>query len=334
MTVTARMKVRERSEVAQARRRAIQLLDRLGFASADLDRAALLATELSTNLVRYGDGHGQLVVTAMERDHRAGFELLALDSGQGMLDADRQLRDGVSTTSGSMGIGLGTVRRLSDEFDVYSRERRGTAVLARCFPERRIPVDGYRVGAISIPIAGEKQPGDRWEWHPQESGALVMLADGLGHGPYAAEAAERAVSLLRSSSADDPVRILSRAHRELRSTRGAAVAVVRFSGEKLAFASVGNVEARLVHGTRGRPLLSQPGTVGLNARKIRLQTVPWSPGSALVLHTDGLSARWTADSYPGLFERDPSIIAGVLFQDLEQSRDDATVVVVKPEAAV
>lgn len=333
IAVTARMKVRERSEVSQARRQALRLLERVGFSTAELDRAALLATELSTNLVRYGDGKGQLVVTALERSNCRGFELLALDAGRGMADAASQLHDGTTSTEGSLGFGLGAIRRLSDEFDIYTREQRGTAVLARCFPDRRVPPGGYRVGAISLPIAGEQQPGDRWEWRLQAGGALLMLADGLGHGPYAAEAAERAISLLRSSGTDDPARILSRAHGELRSTRGAAVAVVRFGEGGFSFASIGNVEARLVEGSKGRPLLSQPGTVGLTSRKVRLQTLGWSSRSVLVLHTDGLSARWSADSYPGLFGHDPSLIAGVLFRDLEQNRDDATVVVVKQEAA-
>ena len=55
----------------------------------------------------------------------------------------------------------------------------------------------------------------------------------------------------------------------------------------------------------------------------------WGPGSLLVLHSDGLSNRWSLDAYPGLVMRHPSVIAAVLHRDFYRGRDDATVVVVK-----
>lgn len=45
------------------------------------------------------------------------------------------------------------------------------------------------------------------------------------------------------------------------------------------------------------------------------------------LHSDGMSARWSISSYPGLFVRHAAVIAGVLYRDHARARDDVTVVV-------
>jgi hypothetical protein len=47
------------------------------------------------------------------------------------------------------------------------------------------------------------------------------------------------------------------------------------------------------------------------------------------MHSDGVSAHWTLDAYPGLRQHDPLTIAAVLLRDFSRGRDDATVVVAK-----
>jgi hypothetical protein len=47
----------------------------------------------------------------------------------------------------------------------------------------------------------------------------------------------------------------------------------------------------------------------------------------VVMHSDGISARWDLADYPGLRARGPAIIAGVLMRDFARNRDDASVVV-------
>jgi hypothetical protein len=61
-------------------------------------------------------------------------------------------------------------------------------------------------------------------------------------------------------------------------------------------------------------------------------TVPWTKDSILVTHTDGLSAKWNLESYPGLKVRDPALLAAVLFRDHARQRDDATVIAYRDEA--
>jgi hypothetical protein len=52
-------------------------------------------------------------------------------------------------------------------------------------------------------------------------------------------------------------------------------------------------------------------------------------GSVVVLHSDGLSARWDIAQYPGLCGMHPALIAGVLTRDYRRGRDDATIVALR-----
>jgi hypothetical protein len=57
--------------------------------------------------------------------------------------------------------------------------------------------------------------------------------------------------------------------------------------------------------------------------------VEWPHDGILVMHSDGLLTRWDLSQYPGLTNRNPSVIAGVLFRDFRRQRDDSSVVVAK-----
>jgi hypothetical protein len=79
--------------------------------------------------------------------------------------------------------------------------------------------------------------------------------------------------------------------------------------------------------------VSLNGTAGHSVHRIAEFTYPWTAGAVLVLHTDGLSGRWDLARDPGLAERDPAVVAGVLFRDFNRGRDDATVVAVRERVA-
>ena len=118
------------SEVAAARRAAKQpRREALGFDEQAAGRSALVATELATNLLKHA-GRGQILLDRYRDSSGSGLEILSLDKGPGIADLGRAMEDGYST-AGSMGTGLGAVRRQADEFAVYSRPGLGTAVMAR-----------------------------------------------------------------------------------------------------------------------------------------------------------------------------------------------------------
>jgi serine/threonine protein phosphatase PrpC len=116
-------------------------------------------------------------------------------------------------------------------------------------------------------------------------------------------------------------------------TRGGVLgaAVIHPERGELAYAGVGNITARLLQGRQSRGLVSREGTLGtpLPLATPHVTTVPWAPGSALVLTSDGIRGHWDLLAYPGLLERDPSVAAAVIYRDQERGTDDATVLVVQ-----
>jgi len=319
----------DRSRVAEARRVASSLAAEAGLGEAVRSDLGIVATELATNVLRHA-GRGTLVMRRLE-GAGGGIELLCLDAGPGMRDPAACLADGYTSAAGSMGTGLGAIRRLAHGFDLYSAPGRGTAVVTR-FWTRRDPVAIQAAGmlaGLAVPVAGETECGDAWAVQITPTGTTVLLVDGLGHGPLAAAAAGAAVEIFRAHPTAAPAELLTLMHAGMRSTRGAAVAVASTgpAGDGVRYAGVGNLSAVLARTQDSRSLLSHNGTVGLQARKIQELSYPWPAEAVLVMHSDGLQSHWRLAQSPGLAQRDAALIAGVLYRDFQRGRDDVSVVV-------
>ena len=324
--------VQDQSQVAEARRRAVAAAERHGFSSEDAGRAALVATELSTNLLKHGRG-GELLVGSFADGAASGIELVALDKGPGMANVAACLEDGYSS-AGTAGKGLGAVIRQSHEVDIASWPGNGTAVLARLkagqpAAGKRVP-SAVRTGAVAVPMRGEEICGDSWSVSQQGDAPTLLVADGLGHGPEAAEASVEAVRLFHRFHGHQVPTLLDYIHGGLRATRGAAVSIARLdrAAGKVTFAGVGNVAGVLIANGDLRRMVSMPGTAGHNARKIQSFDYPFGSG-LVILHSDGLQSSWTLERYPNIAARHPTLIAAVLYRDLTRGRDDASVLVAK-----
>lgn len=318
------------SAVAPARRGINTLAGQLGFDAEDAGRAALVATEIGTNLVKHGGG-GQLIAQSIERDGRIGLELLGLDQGPGMEDIAKCLRDGYST-SGSPGTGLGAMERLSQRFEIYSRPGLGTAVLAQLWPAAREPAPGLtQLGALVVPKPGEVACGDRWCYHERVEGILVAGIDGLGHGLGAEQAATEACRVLQAENHRAPQRLMQILHEALRPTRGAAVTLleVDWDAGRITSVGVGNVAAAVINGNETKRIATDNGIVGHVISRPRELVHACPPGAVLVVHSDGLTTSWQAERYPGLMQHHAALIAGVLYRDCTRGRDDSLVVVIR-----
>ncbi|MEV2213952.1 ATP-binding SpoIIE family protein phosphatase [Streptomyces sp. NPDC050997] len=303
--------------------------------------AALVATELATNLLKHAEG-GQVLIDVVDPPlpgSRAPMvQIAAIDHGQGMADVRAALRDGYSTAR-SLGAGLGTCRRIADDFGLYSLPGRGTVALARVGTRAKedAPAAAVRVGAVNIPFAGAEYSGDAWAWARSGDRLTLMLADGLGHGPDAARASTAATRALHGSAHLPPAEVLVHLDSALRGTRGAAVAVAQVDTRAgvLRFAGLGNIGARLREGGTWRSLLSRPGIVGVHRHAtLREDRMPWAADRLLILHSDGLPSRWTPPSDPDLLTADPAVVAAVTLRDASSSarpvRDDTAVAVLAP----
>jgi hypothetical protein len=179
-------------------------------------------------------------------------------------------------------------------------------------------------------MPGQDVCGDSWGVAAGPEQTTVLVADGLGHGPEAAEASVEAVRLFHRFIGHTAPTLLEYVHGGLRSTRGAAISVARFQAGsgKLTYTGVGNIAGVILANGELRRMVSMPGTAGHNARKIQAFEYPFTTG-LVILHSDGIASSWTLERYPNLAARHPTLIAAVLYRDLTRQRDDATVLVAK-----
>jgi len=312
----------DRSSAGEARRAAVSVALSLGFDEHRRSDIGIVATEAANNIILHA-GSGEFLVCPFQHGSAVWLDLLALDNGPGIGNVSRALEDGYSTI-GTAGQGLGAIQRLSDASSLYSLPQRGTVVWSRF---RVSAQRDQSYGAVNIPMKGETVCGDAFLALPGPSKSLYMVVDGLGHGVYAAEAANEAVSIVSGSVNESATEIVTRAHDALKKTRGAAMAVTIVEHERklVTHAGIGNIGSALVSGTVLRSLISQNGTLGAMLPRVHEYNYPLGENSSLIMCSDGLGSKLSMSGYPGLQNRHPQLIAGVLYRDFSRRRDDATV---------
>ena len=161
----------------------------------------------------------------------------------------------------------------------------------------------------------------------------MLVVDGLGHGPNAAYASRTATDAFAKHATAAPGALMQICHAALAPTRGAAGAAARVDPAKKqgTFAGIGNIACRVEASGGRRQLVSHSGTLGHVMRRLQEFEFDFPAGALLILHSDGLTTRWTNADYPGLDgPGTPVSIAGVaMYRDHERGSDDVTVVVLK-----
>jgi anti-sigma regulatory factor (Ser/Thr protein kinase) len=334
----SRVQIEDSSQVGDCRRAAQRLAELHDFDETLVGRVGIVATELANNVVKHA-GRGELLMQVVHRSGEATLELVTIDRGPGM-QVERCMQDGYST-GGTAGNGLGAISRLSSLFDVYSSEGRGTVAVSRI--ERQAPTGSARAptgksqlefGAVCVALAGESECGDTWRIAGNDrtgSGETVvmMVVDGLGHGPLAATAAQAAASAFAKRPFEPPSETMQHLHAALSGGRGAAAAcaVLNVESAKVTYSGVGNISGSVASGEKSRGMISHNGILGVHLLRKQQFVYECNPGDRIVMHSDGMSARWSMKDYPGLFLRHAAVIAAVLYRDHARPRDDVTVLV-------
>jgi anti-sigma regulatory factor (Ser/Thr protein kinase) len=328
-TALSQHPVEDASQVAVARGAAVEAASRAGLSGPVRDTAALVATELAQNLHRHAVG-GQLWLMA----EPGRVTLIAVDVGPGVPGFVRCLVDGY-TTAGTMGTGLGAVRRAALEFDAVSEPGRGTVVVVTLGARPAAAVAD--VAALGTAAPREEVSGDAWAWRVDGADLLLLVADGLGHGPDAATASLAAAHVVRESREGAPDLLLRQVDEALLGTRGAAVSLARTSVEALTSgghvvtAGLGNVSLVLAGPDgRTRRAATGHGTAGTGLPS-RFVPTPMTieAGGAVLLHTDGLTSRWDLQERTELLRHRSVTIAAALLRDHRRGSDDSLVLVAK-----
>jgi len=186
-------------------------------------------------------------------------------------------------------------------------------------------------GAAERPFDPLGESGDRYLVKPYADGALVAVADGLGHGPDAAAAARTAMAILEMDATRPVTRLLQYCHEHLRPTRGAALSLASFNAldGTMTWLGVGNVDGvvlRAPPATGSLGLVLLPGVVGHQLPPLRPSVVRIVPGDTLVLVTDGIREDFAETLKAGaeVSEAADRILAGHA-----KGTDDALVLVVR-----
>jgi anti-sigma regulatory factor (Ser/Thr protein kinase) len=288
------------------------------------------ASELGHNQIAHAGG-GEMLVRTLSRRGIPGIEVLARDQGGGISEpvaALRGERPAGGAGFGGLGIGLSSAHRLADELDFDLRSGQGTTIAARKF---KSPVPRSEVAVLARPCRGETVIGDDAAFLRRSDGLLLTVADGLGHGPLAQEAAALAIATLRESASVSPRELLQLCHRALTKTRGAVMSVVYLpdDGSEVLQAGVGNIACHLYRNRTSMRFPSTPGVLGQvpPGERITENRSPLGGRQVLLLYSDGLSSRIDLTDEAALLREPPLMIAHRLLVEHGQDHDDALVLV-------
>ena len=180
-------------------------------------------------------------------------------------------------------------------------------------------------GGYSRPFKGLNICGDSFVLEQTNGSFLAAVIDGLGHGYESWVAAEKAAEVIRANTELSVNEIVLRCHQELRTTRGAAVGVLKVqesgTGE---FCGVGNIEVQALNG-QAPSVFCLAGIVGHNLRTSKVMPVQMKPGDIYCLMSDGVSTRGNLKScLPGA----PESVARRIVEQWGRPHDDATALIV------
>jgi serine/threonine-protein kinase RsbT len=128
-TKSSTFPLRTEADIVHARQTVRKWSADLTFSLVDQTKIVTAASELARNTIIYGKG-GTMTITAREEDGRRLLELVFEDRGPGIPDLKLALQDGYTTGTG-LGLGLSGAKRLSNEFEIYSKPGEGTRVIIR-----------------------------------------------------------------------------------------------------------------------------------------------------------------------------------------------------------
>lgn len=183
------------------------------------------------------------------------------------------------------------------------------------------------------PRAGERRCGDAAWVQESPEGAMLAVVDGLGCGNATAEAAERAVAVLRAHAGESLLSLAHRCHEALLGTRGAGLCLAALNAADgvLSWIGIGEVEALLIPARPGpssppQHLLNFAGVAGDHLSPLQIQVAAVHPGDCLVFATRGLAPGFAAEAQVA-----PSVdtLAQALLDRFGDATEDALVLVVR-----
>lgn len=309
---------------------------RIGFADSARDNMALVAAEMISNQIKHAEGKGMLQIW---QQPGPALDLVAYDYGPGIANIQAAAQDGFSTTR-TLGKGLGSIVRLSDESAAYSIPRsnardqkwHGALFWARFYltqPQPQANGVEARMALYARALSDDRYNGDRIVFNVDETELRWMHFDGLGHGAEAQHVTSHLENLLPRSPS--PVELFGVLDRRFSTTRGAVAILGKIdcaarNGELL---GVGDMNAQLVLDDIPQRIHFAPGIIGKEHKTPQLSRFEFSKKATLVTSSDGIRRGWHPDHFPGLFNQHPQVIAYVIGNTMGRVSDDQSLCVMQ-----
>lgn len=327
-------KIEDRSLIPFIKREIHNMALQSGFSAHRAAETDIIVAELTSNLIKFANG-GEFLYRSVELEGKNQIEIYCLDNGKGISNVAKIMNDGYST-SNTLGHGIGSIKRLSNDFQIYSLRDWGTVQYVKICEKADIvippAVPGFNFAAVNVNYPGEKVCGDGYYVKYTPKGFHIFVGDGLGHGEHAHEAVELAIKAFKKSALDDAAEILKEIHDAVKKSRGlvATVAVVDYQKETWNICGIGNINTGIYRGLENKTYSPYNGIIGLNIpRTMKSTIVPYLKHQIIVMHSDGLRTRWNLNDLMSIIKQNPGVIAASLYKDNLRGTDDATVLVAK-----
>lgn len=303
-----------------------------GFDEIRVGKIDIIIAEITSNLSKYAKG-GQLIAGMGHDTVGEYFDLIGVDEGPGIPDLSRVVSDGYSST-GSLGHGLGSIKRLSDQFDIYSMRDWGTIVLSRVYKNDLTRVRKKKIDCegLNVPKSGETVSGDGFFISDNSETWRILIADGLGHGEGAHLAVEMAGEAFAQCRENSPTEIIRHIHERIRKSRGIVGVVIVFDkkSSRWTIAGVGNISIKWMGHNISRTYISYNGIIGFKIPgSINDQELSQEEFYEFIACSDGIRSRWDLARFPALGVHHGMIIASVLLKEFARGTDDTSVIVCK-----
>lgn len=326
-------KIQDRSYVSFIKREIHNKVSALHFSEKQVAEIDIILSEITSNLIKHAQ-RGELLYKISSNEKTSTFDVICIDNGPGMEDSLSMMKDGVSTT-GTLGQGLGALKRLSTVFHLYSIPGWGTVLyssMSSHFAEQSHGKMNLNIKAVCISKPPEIVCGDGCRVRQINNGVQILFADGLGHGQHAKDAVDKAGDFFLSCDDIEPVAIIRQMHDVVRNTRGLVLTVASFERDtgEWKICGVGNIFTKLYSGITSKVYFPYNGTVGLAIpNSMKASTFPIEKNQHLIMCSDGIKTRWELTKYPAILRNHGFILAAALYKDFSRGTDDASVLVAK-----
>ena len=313
------------------------IAQRLNISELKREGMLLVASEMLSNQIKHAGGRGMI---QLWQQPGPVLDILALDYGPGIANLRQAEMDGFSTTN-TLGKGLGTIRRLSDESFSYTQQESsnkvrkwsGAIFLSRFHTDsgsgtkKNDDLAGFDVGLFSNSLSDNIYNGDRI--YIQRSGKKLrwLHLDGLGHGKQAQDATDHlAVHLAHCATPDE---LLAAVDRQLVGTRGAVAIIgeIDLAQKKMQMLGVGDMHAHLYDKNQIQDIIFAPGILGREHRSTSHFQADFSKKCMVVTASDGIRRNLDIGNFNGLFNQPPQLIAYTLGNIMGRISDDQSICV-------